>query len=27
LELCVNKGKAARVVGIGRGAEVTVELG
>ena len=27
LELCVNKGNAARVLGIGRGAEVTVELG
>jgi S-adenosyl-L-methionine hydrolase (adenosine-forming) len=26
LELCVNKGNAARVLGIGRGAEVTVEL-
>jgi S-adenosyl-L-methionine hydrolase (adenosine-forming) len=27
LELCVNKGNAARVLGIGRGAEVTVEFG
>jgi S-adenosylmethionine hydrolase len=27
LELSVNKGNAARVLGIGRGAEVTVELG
>jgi len=27
LELCVNKGNAAKVLGIGRGAEVTVELG
>ena len=27
LELCVNKGNAARVLGIGRGAEVSVELG
>ena len=27
LEICVNKGNAARMLGIGRGAEVTVELG
>ena len=27
VEICVNKGNAARTVGAGRGAEVTVELG
>jgi S-adenosylmethionine hydrolase len=27
IEICVNKGNAARTVGAGRGAEVTVELG
>jgi S-adenosylmethionine hydrolase len=27
IEICVNKGSAARTVGAGRGAEVTVELG
>ena len=27
LEICTNKGNAARVLGIGRGAEVSVELG
>jgi S-adenosylmethionine hydrolase len=27
LEICVNKGSAARTIAAGRGAEVTVELG
>jgi S-adenosylmethionine hydrolase len=26
LELCVNKGSAARTLGIARGAEVTIEI-
>jgi S-adenosylmethionine hydrolase len=26
LELCVNKGNASRVLGIGRGAEVIVQI-
>jgi S-adenosylmethionine hydrolase len=27
LEICINKGNAARTLGVGRGAEVTIELG